>query len=156
MTDIIFNYFALPQYGQSLVSMFANCLQTLLYMPALGDQIVLGDGFEIDLKSAEGTNALYWWVVNRGCSFLPELKLMELKIETKKRKIAQHLLYRLLSSSHFEPTLADGTPILHLLLTVGQEYIRPSDQHPINLFELYISRHFDQVDLRCPWTHVFK
>ena len=152
MTDVIFNYFALPQYGRFLVSMFGNCLQTLLYMPALGEQIVFGDGFMVDLKSAEGTNSLYWSVVNRGCTFFPELRLMELKIEAKKSKIAQHLLYRLLSSSHFEPTLADGTPILHLLLTVGQHYIRPSDQHPVDLFELYISRHSDQVDLRCPWT----
>ena len=151
LTDSIFNYFVLPQYGNFVSQTFANCLQTLLYISATGEQIMLDNGSRVNLQSKEGASALYWEVVNRGRSCLPpQMKLVELRIAAEKRKIAQHLLYRLLSSSHFEPTLGDGSPILHLLLTVGQHYIRADRSE--DLFELYISRHFDQVDLRCPWT----
>ena len=142
-TDTIFNYFALPQYGNFVVRIFGNCLQTLLYISAMGKRIKLDNGSKVDLQSKEGTSSLYWAIANRGR--LPELRVGELKIAAKKRKIAQHLLFRILSSTHFEPTLADGIPILHLLLAVGQHYMRPD--RSVDLFELYISRHFDTLTL---------
>ena len=87
-TDTIFNYFALPQYGNFVVRIFGNCLQTLLYISAMGKRIKLDNGSKVDLQSKEGTSSLYWAIVNREQS-LPELRVGELKIAAKKRKIAQ-------------------------------------------------------------------
>ena len=148
--NFIFYYFALPHYGRLIGQIFRSCLQTLLYKSAFQGELTLDCGQKVDLDSAEGSSLFYWAVVNRGPACLPGLSLDHLDIEMRKKRIAQHLLYKLLSSSHFEPTLADGTPILHLLLRVGPHYVRPDQS--VDLFELYISRHFDQVDLRCPWT----
>ena len=148
--DFIFYYFALPHYGRLIGQIFRSCLQTLLYRSAFQGVLTLDCGQKVDLDSAEGSSLFYWAVVNRGPACLPGLSLDHLDVEMRKKRIAQHLLYKLLSSSHFEPTLADGTPILHLLLRVGPHYVRPDQS--VDLFELYISRHFDQVDLRCPWT----
>ena len=94
LTDSIFNYFVLPQYGNFVSQTFANCLQTLLYISATGEQIMLDNGSKVNLQSKEGASALYWEVVNRGRSCLPpQMKLVELRIAAEKRKIAQHLLY---------------------------------------------------------------
>ena len=149
-TDSIWFNFALPQYGQFVARVFRSCLQTLLYTSALGKDVLLDNGLKMNLDSADGSTFFYWAVVNRSKACVPDLILRELMVEKSKKKIAQHLLHRLLVSDHFEPTLADGIPILHILISLGHHYERPDQS--VDLFELYISRHPDKVELRCPWT----
>ena len=149
-TDSIWFNFALPSYTEFVTRVFRNCLQTLIYISALGKEVILDNGLKIDLESADGSTSFYWAVVNRSKACVPHLELKELMIEKEKKKIAQHILHRILISDNFEATLVDGIPILHILISLGHHYERPDES--VDLFELYISRHPGQVDLKCPWT----
>ena len=149
-TDSIWFNFALPQYGEFVPRVFRNCLQTLLYTSDMGKDVFLDNGLKMNLDSADGSTFFYWAVVDRSKACVPDLQLRELRVEKSKKMIAQHLLHRLLVSDYFEPTLADGIPILHILISLGHHYERPDQS--VDLFELYISRHPDKVELRCPWT----
>ena len=149
-TDSIWFNFALPQYGEFVARVFRSCLQTLLYTSALGKEVLLDNGLKMDLGSVDGSTFFYWAVVNRSKDCVPDLELRELRVDKSKKRIAQHLLHRLLLSEYFEPTLLDGIPILHILISLGHHYERPDQS--VDLFELYISRYPDKVDLICPWT----
>ena len=120
------------------------------YSSVLGKQVVLDNGLKIDLTSLDGSTSFYWAVVNRSNACVPNLTLKELKLAPGMKRIGQHLVQKLLKSDHFSPTLVDGVPILHILLSIGHQYERPDQS--VDLFELYLSRHPDQANLTCPWT----
>jgi len=149
-TDSIWYHFSLPKWGEFVTRVFRSCLQTILYSSVLGKQVLLDNGLKIDLESLDGSTSFYWAVVNRSNVCVPNLELKELKVEPGMKRIVQHLVQKLLKSDHFKPTLVDGLPILHILLSIGHRYERPDQS--VDLFELYISRHPDQANLTCPWT----
>ena len=149
-TDSIWYHFSLPMWGEFVGRVFRSCLQTLLYSSVLGKEALLDNGLKIDLESLDGSTLFYWSVVNRSNVCVPNLQLKELRVEPGMKRIAQHLVQKLLKSNHFQPTLLDGVPILHILLSIGHRYERPDQS--VDLFELYISRHPDQANLTCPWT----
>ena len=149
-TDSIWYHFSLPKWGEFVTRVFRSCLQTILYSSVLGKEVLLDNGLKIDLESLDGSTSFYWAVVNRSNVCVPNLELKELKVEPGMKRIVQHLVQKLLKSDHFKPTLVDGLPILHILLSIGHRYERPDQS--VDLFELYISRHPDQANLTCPWT----
>ena len=149
-TDSIWYHFSLPKWAEFVDRVFRSCLQTLIYSSVLGKKVLLDNGLKIDLKSLDGSTSFYWAVVNRSNACVPNLQLKDLGVEPRMKRIAQHLLQKLLKSNHFEATLVDGLPILHILLSIGHRYERPDQS--VDLFELYLSRHPDQANLTCPWT----
>ena len=156
-TDTIWYQFCHPRWGEFLDQMFRSCLQTLLYTSVLGKEVVLDNGLKIDLRTLDGSTSFYWAVVNRSNACVPGLHLDQLGVEPALTKIAQHLVLKVLNvrcsvvkSNQFKPTLVDKVPILHVLLSIDHRYERPDQS--VDLFQVYISRHPEHVNLVCPWT----
>ena len=147
--------FARPDQDRYVKSVLRNCLQCLLYTSALGKtKVTLDNGLQVDLtqgrENPEASNTLYWALVARGPTAVPGETLTKLVLGLKNRQVVRSILHCLIADPEMEPTLANGVPLIHILLTVGSRYEQPDKS--VDLFHLYQEKHPDQVDQLCPLT----
>ena len=147
--------FARPDQDRYVKSVLRNCLQCLLYTSALGKtKVTLDNGLQVDLTQGrdnpEASNTLYWALVARGPAAVPGEPLTKLVLGLKNRQVVRSILHCLIADPEMDPTLSNGVPLIHILLTVGSRYEQPDKS--VDLFHLYQEKHPDQVDQLCPLT----